>query len=75
MLKLARLASLFFLGLAPSALAAFGVTTGSGYLQVDTGNALVYQGTSRMVYRMVALAHSSGTSSVYYQRRHHVSPI
>ena len=50
MFKLAHLASLFLLGLAPSTLAAFGVTKGSNYLEVDTGNALVYRGTSRLVF-------------------------
>ncbi|KAB5591548.1 Rhamnogalacturonate lyase [Ceratobasidium theobromae] len=37
------LASLFLLSRASSTLAAFGVTSGSGYLQVDTGNKLVYK--------------------------------
>ncbi|KAF8607463.1 hypothetical protein BDV93DRAFT_604038 [Ceratobasidium sp. AG-I] len=43
MFKLAHLSSLFLLCLAPSALAAFGVTKGSNYLEVDTGNALIYR--------------------------------
>lgn len=45
MLKLAHFASLLLLGLSPGVLAAFGVTKGSSYLEVDTGNALVYRGT------------------------------
>jgi hypothetical protein len=36
---------LVFLGLLPGTLAAFGVTKGSNYLDVDTGNKLVYRGT------------------------------
>ncbi|CUA74238.1 hypothetical protein RSOLAG22IIIB_05468 [Rhizoctonia solani] len=38
-----RFAPLVLLGLVPSTLAAFGVTKGSNYLDVDTGNKLVYR--------------------------------
>lgn len=43
MLWSTRFASLLLLSLIPNSLAAFGVTKGSNYLDVDTGNKLVYR--------------------------------
>jgi hypothetical protein len=70
------LTSFLLLSLVQNTLAAFGVTEGANYLDVDTGNKLVYRGM--MPLATTRVLHGNRTtylSSINEERRHNVDQI